>query len=263
MKLLEDPSKLVQRTAAWSLAPGLRRAPRDRRSRTARRARLARAPACDGARPASSPIISPALARRNDLIAALDRLAQRSRPRHPHAGDPRPVAGVVLERRRPEMRGKIEDTVLAGLAAAAASVGREPICARPSTTWPTRISATSTTTGSRCWASPEDRDRAIQGRLAVESQLAVKFAAVLEHGPDAQKKQLLAALAELPLRRGDAYDLAPAVGEERRRRSIAASATISSRSPSSARAPPCSPAPCCRCSIRPMRRCGRWRATPA
>ncbi len=59
---------------------------------------------------------------------------------------------------------------------------------------------------------PEDRDRAIQGRLAVESQLAVKFAGVLEHGPDAQKKQLLAALAELPLRRGDAYDLAPAAG---------------------------------------------------
>ena len=61
---------------------------------------------------------------------------------------------------------------------------------------------------------PEDRDRAMQGRLAVESQLAVKFAAVLEHGPDAQKKQLLAALAELPLRRGDVYDLAAASTEK-------------------------------------------------
>jgi hypothetical protein len=57
---------------------------------------------------------------------------------------------------------------------------------------------------------PEDRDRAIQGRLAVESQLAVKFAGVLEHGPDTQKKQLLTALAELPLRRGDVYDLSAA-----------------------------------------------------
>src|SRR4029077_5126806 len=53
------------------------------------------------------------------------------------------------------------------------------------------------------------RDRAIHGRLAVESQLAVKFANALEKGPDAQKKQLLSALAELPLRRGDAYELAP------------------------------------------------------
>jgi hypothetical protein len=53
----------------------------------------------------------------------------------------------------------------------------------------------------------EDRAHAIQGRLAVESQLAGKFAHVLRQGPDAQKKGLLAALAEFPLRRGDAYDL--------------------------------------------------------
>jgi len=53
----------------------------------------------------------------------------------------------------------------------------------------------------------EDRERAVRGRLAVESRLARKFAAVLEHGPDVQKKALLAALTEEPLRRGDIYDL--------------------------------------------------------
>lgn len=53
----------------------------------------------------------------------------------------------------------------------------------------------------------EDREKAIHGRLAVESRLAAKFAAVLEQGSDVQKKALLQALTELPLRRGDIYDL--------------------------------------------------------
>jgi hypothetical protein len=53
----------------------------------------------------------------------------------------------------------------------------------------------------------EDREKAVRGRLAVESRLATKFTTVLEHGPDPQKKALLAALTELPLRRGDVYDL--------------------------------------------------------
>lgn len=54
---------------------------------------------------------------------------------------------------------------------------------------------------------PEDRDRAIQGRLRVESRLAEKFAQVLEKGSDRQRKTLLAGLTEFHLRRGDVYDL--------------------------------------------------------
>jgi hypothetical protein len=61
---------------------------------------------------------------------------------------------------------------------------------------------------------PEDRERAIQGRLRVESQLAEKFARVLAQGPDPQKKRLLASLADFPLRRGDVYDLNPASKKE-------------------------------------------------
>ena len=60
----------------------------------------------------------------------------------------------------------------------------------------------------------EDREKAIRGRLAVESRLAAKFATVLEQGPDLQKKALLAALTELPLRRGDIYDLDADLGKK-------------------------------------------------
>jgi hypothetical protein len=61
-------------------------------------------------------------------------------------------------------------------------------------------------------AKQEDRERAIKGRLAVEARLAGKFAAVLESGPDVQKKSLLVALNEFPLRRGDVYDLESDMG---------------------------------------------------
>lgn len=54
----------------------------------------------------------------------------------------------------------------------------------------------------------EDQERAIRGRLAVEARLADKFAAVLEGTPALQKKVLLRALTEPVLRRGDVYDLA-------------------------------------------------------
>ena len=54
--------------------------------------------------------------------------------------------------------------------------------------------------------SAEDRDRAVRGRLTVESRLATKFAAVLETAPPPQKKRLLQALTEFSLRRGDIYD---------------------------------------------------------
>jgi len=54
--------------------------------------------------------------------------------------------------------------------------------------------------------SAADRDQAVRGRLAVESRLATKFAAVLETAPAAHKKRLLQALTEFPLRRGDIYD---------------------------------------------------------
>ena len=56
-------------------------------------------------------------------------------------------------------------------------------------------------------AREEDRDRVIKGRLQIEAHLAEQFSAVLESGSDFQKKQLLSALTEFPLRRGDIYNL--------------------------------------------------------
>ena len=56
-------------------------------------------------------------------------------------------------------------------------------------------------------ARPEDRTRAMEGRLAVEARLAGKFAVVLDRASDAEKKELLRFLTELPLRRADVYDL--------------------------------------------------------
>ena len=53
----------------------------------------------------------------------------------------------------------------------------------------------------------EDRDRAIRGRLSIEARLANKFATVLDRGSDAEKKELLRFLTQFPLRRADVYDL--------------------------------------------------------
>ncbi|MCW5965968.1 MAG: hypothetical protein KIT83_18155 [Bryobacterales bacterium] len=56
-------------------------------------------------------------------------------------------------------------------------------------------------------ARQEDRDRVIRGRLRVEARLAAKFAQTLESGSSNARKELLRALTEYPLRRADIYDL--------------------------------------------------------
>ncbi|HEU0122696.1 MAG TPA: HEAT repeat domain-containing protein [Bryobacteraceae bacterium] len=55
-------------------------------------------------------------------------------------------------------------------------------------------------------ARPEDRERVIRGRLAIEDRLANKFAKVLEGSDKQQIRWLLAGLSEFELRRGDVYD---------------------------------------------------------
>ena len=62
-------------------------------------------------------------------------------------------------------------------------------------------------------AKAEDRERAIRGRLAVEARLAKKFAGILEKGTDFERKELLLALTELPLRRADVYQLDADLGK--------------------------------------------------
>ena len=93
-----------------------------------------------------------ALARRDELVTALARPGRRPCARHPPAGDPRPVAGVVLERRRSDCAAGSKTRCWPD-SRSRSIPGSKPICAPPSITWPTRISATSITTGWPCSAS--------------------------------------------------------------------------------------------------------------
>ncbi|MGH9723372.1 MAG: HEAT repeat domain-containing protein, partial [Bryobacteraceae bacterium] len=56
-------------------------------------------------------------------------------------------------------------------------------------------------------ADPADRERAIRGRLDIEARLADKFSGVLERGAGLERKRLLSGLTEFHLRRGDVYDV--------------------------------------------------------
>ena len=210
-KLLGDPSKLVQRTAAWATrqaysrhpdtpsadltgCAGLRRRPHPmgRHARLRRALRRAGQAARDGRR-----------ARETD---------RRSRRADPHAGRERTLAVLVLGARRAHQvrdrghhpgrhrQSHSRPGCRANLREAIYNLADENIRYLYNNWVP-------------LLGQQEDRDRAIRGRLAVESRLAAKFAAVLERGPESQKKELLRSLTELPLRRGDIYDLEADLGK--------------------------------------------------
>jgi hypothetical protein len=56
-------------------------------------------------------------------------------------------------------------------------------------------------------AHEADREKVIRGRLKHEARLAEKYSSFLETQPDANRKRLLAAVTEFHLRRADTYDL--------------------------------------------------------
>ncbi|HXA52362.1 MAG TPA: HEAT repeat domain-containing protein, partial [Candidatus Acidoferrum sp.] len=207
VKSLADPSKLVQRTAAWALRQVYGAHPETPHGE------LAAALASPDARMrwGATRVFAhqfAALAKHSDLVAALQKLT----------ADPVPAIRMQAVKSLwqdwfwnadPKTRDAIEDTLLSAMAA-------------PQHPW-----VESNLEGAvynladenirylyNNWVAllgrPEDRERAIHGRLAVESRLAEKFATVLARGPDVQKKHLLAALADFPLRRGDIYELNPA-----------------------------------------------------
>jgi hypothetical protein len=204
LALLGDPSKLVQRTAAWSLRQIYSR------SENAPDAGLLSAFASPDARVrwGAARVFAhhfSMLAKRDDLVAALEKLTSD------------PVVPVRMEAVKglwqswfwnadPALRGRIEDTVIAELG-------------QPQHPWVTEnlkaalynLADENIRYLYNNWvallARDLDRERAIHGRLGVEAQLAEKIARVLETGADAQKKNVLDALASLPLRRGDIYDV--------------------------------------------------------
>ncbi len=202
--LLGDPSKLVQRTAAWSL-----------RQIYSRRTEMP-------AEPLLGALSSPdarvrwgaarvfahhfaALARRDDMVAALEKLSSDA------------VIPVRMEAIKglwqswfwnadPAVRGRIEDTVLAGMAEP-----QHPWIGENLGDGLYNLADENIRYLYNNWVTllgnDQDRERAIGGRLSVEAQLAGKIATVLETGPDPQKKNVLASLGDLTLRRGDVYDL--------------------------------------------------------
>ncbi len=202
--LLGDSSKLVQRAAAWSLRQIYSR------HDDAAGAPLLTALSSPDARVrwGATRVFAhhfAALARRGEMMAALEKVASD------------PVIPVRMDAIKalwqgwfwnadPAVRSRIEDIVLAGMAEpqhpwvgqnlsdALYNLADENIRYLYNN-WVTLMGA------------EQDRERAIRGRLSVETQLADKIAGVLDKGSDLQKKKVLGALAEPPLRRGDVYDL--------------------------------------------------------
>jgi hypothetical protein len=209
-KSLSDPSKLVQRTAAWAIRQRYSRHPET----PANDLVSALTSTNDRARWGATRVFAQhfsALARRNDFAEALAKLTAD------------PVVAVRMQAIKglwqywfwsPDVPTKsmIEDTLLAAMAkpqpAWIKSNLREAVY---------NLADENIRYLYNNWvpllAKQEDRERVIKGRLAVEARLAGKFATVLETGPDSQKKLLLLALNELPLRRGDIYDLESDLGK--------------------------------------------------
>ena len=202
--LLGDPSKLVQRTAAWALRQSYSRHPET-----------------------PSATLTAALASPNDRVRwgatrvfAAHFASLASRPEIAQALAGRIDEPVIATRMNvvkglwqlwfwtSDVQGKglIEDTVLTALG-------------KPQSAWVERnlhdavynMADENIRYLYNNWVPllgrEPDREQATRGRLTVEARLADKFAEAITHGSELQKRELLAALTEFPLRRGDIYDL--------------------------------------------------------
>jgi hypothetical protein len=209
-RLLGDPSKLVQRTAAWALRQSF-----SRHTDTPTAGLIAALDSSnDRTRWGATRIFAQhffALAKRPELAAALERrIADHSIP--VRMGAIKGLWQFWYWSPDASVKSGIEDAVLAAIA-------------KPQPDWIAsnlndaiyNIADENIRYLYNNWtpllARPEDSERAVRGRLAVESRLAAKFAQVLEGSNDLQKKALLRALVEFPLRRGDIYDLDADLGK--------------------------------------------------
>jgi HEAT repeat protein/squalene-hopene cyclase-like protein len=202
-RALGDPSKLVQRTAAWAMRQAY-----SRRADTPAAPLLTSLAASDArTRWGATRVFAQhfaALARRPEFAGALGK----------RIDDPSPVVRMQAVKGLWQLwfwtpdaktKGAIEDTILAASGKSqpdwVASNLRDAVY---------NLADENIRYFYNNWVSllprAEDRERTVRGRLDVEARLARKFSAVLEHGTDAQKKTLLAGLTEFPLRRADVYD---------------------------------------------------------
>ncbi len=201
--LLGDPSKMVQRTAAWAIRQCY--------------SRHADAPAASlvAALSASDERIRWGATRVfAEHFAALARRPEFAPPLLRMAEDPAVTVRMNAVKAlwqfwfwspNPQVKNRIEDTLLSAMAQPqpewAESNLRDAIY---------NLADENIRYLYNNWVAllgqQTDRERAIRGRLAVEDRLAGKFATVLDRGTQPQKKELLKALTEYPLRRGDVYD---------------------------------------------------------
>jgi len=203
-KLLGDASKMVQRTAAWAM-----RQCYSRHANTPSSELIAALESSDDrTRWGATRVFAahfPALAKRPEIASALLKVIDD------------PAVTVRMQAIKglwqlwfwsadPDTKNRIEDSLLAAMA-------------KPQQDWVSsnlndaiyNLADENIRYLYNNWVPllgrPEDRERAIGGRLALESRLAAKFATVLDSNSDFQKKTLLRALTEFPLRRADVYDL--------------------------------------------------------
>jgi hypothetical protein len=209
-KLLGDPSKMVQRTAAWAMRQSYSRHKNTPSSDLIQ----ALESSDDRVRWGATRIFAahfPALAKRPEIASALLKLVDD------------PALTVRMQAIKglwqlwfwsadPVTNNRIEDSLLAAMA-------------KPQHDWVAsnlndaiyNLADENIRYLYNNWVpllgNPEDRERAIRARLALESRLATKFAAVLDGDSDLQKKTLLRSLTEFPLRRADVYDLDAALSK--------------------------------------------------
>jgi HEAT repeats len=204
-KLLSDPSKLVQRTAAWSLRQVYANHPDAEDHEIADALQSTDARERWGATRIFAHHFS-TLAKRDGLVEGLAKLAE---------SEPAPAIRMQAIRglwqswfwnASDKSRNRIEDTLLAALKT-------------PSNPWiETNLHAAVYNLADENirylynnWVTllpnEADRQRAIAGRLKVEARLADKFTTILAAGTLPQKKELLSALTDVKQRRADIYDL--------------------------------------------------------
>ena len=201
---LSDPSKLVQRTAAWAVRQAYSRHP------NAPAAPLVTALSSpdDRTRWGATRVFAThfsALARRPEFASALSPLVTDS------------VATVRMQAIKglwqfwfwtpdPAVKERIENRIFDALV----QPQQHPWVARNLREAVYNIADENIRYLYNNWvpllAHQEDRDRAIEGRLRVEGRLATKFANTLTNGSVGAKKTLLSALTQLQMRRSDVYD---------------------------------------------------------
>jgi hypothetical protein len=201
-RLLGDPSKLVQRTAAWAVRQVYSR----HRDVSADRVASALGSRDERVRWGATRIFAThfaALARRSELARALI----------PLVDDPVPTIRMQALKglwqfwfwsADEKAKSAIEDAFLAAM-----SKPQHPWVERNLREGIYNLADENIRYFYNNWvpllSRQEDRLRAIHGRLAVEARLADKFAEVLEKGSDRQRRVLLAGLTEFHLRRADVY----------------------------------------------------------